>query len=79
MSVAAKYRAACRARSSAEFTAKIEIVLEEAYKSLFWLELLEEAGVIPAQRLAQLKQEASELTVVLTTIRKSSQKKKARL
>ncbi|GAA4442386.1 four helix bundle protein [Pontibacter saemangeumensis] len=75
-SVAANYRAACRARSSAEFVSKIGIVLEESDESLFWLEVLEEAGIVPAKRLTQLKQEANELTAILTTIRKSSQKKK---
>ena len=48
-SVAANYRAACRARSKAEFAAKIGIVLEEADESQFWLELLEEAGIVSAK------------------------------
>jgi four helix bundle protein len=39
-SVAANYRAACRARSSADFISKISIVVEEADETLFWLELL---------------------------------------
>ena len=71
-SVAANYRAACRARSKAEFVAKVGIALEEADESLFWLELLEESGIIAATKLANLKQEADELTAVLTTIRKSA-------
>ena len=78
-SVAANYRSACRARSTAEFAAKIGVVLEEADESLFWLELLEESGIVPAQRLAHLKQEATELTAILSSIRKSSTKKKATL
>ena len=49
-SVAANYRAACRARSSADFISKISIVLEETDETLFWLELLVEADVVnPAQ------------------------------
>jgi len=75
-SVAANYRAACRARSDAEFVAKIGIALEEADESLFWLELLEESGIITANRLASLKQEADELTAILVSIRKSSVRKK---
>lgn len=71
-SVAANYRAAGRARSKAEFVAKVGIALEEADESLFWLELLEESGIIAATKLANLKQEADELTAVLTTIRKSA-------
>ena len=78
-SVAANYRAACRARSAAEFAAKIGIMLEEADESLFWLEMLEESDIVPAQRLSHLKQEATELTAILSSIRKSSTKKKATL
>ncbi|MHC2990996.1 hypothetical protein OB13_05085 [Pontibacter sp. HJ8] len=73
-SVAANYRAACRARSNAEFVAKIGIALEEADESLFWIELLEESGIMATSRLASLKQEADELTAILVTIRKSSYK-----
>jgi four helix bundle protein len=74
-SVAANYRAACRARSQAEFIAKIGIALEEADESLFWIELLEESNTLPANRLAFLKKEADELTAILVTIRKSSARK----
>ena len=45
-SVAANYRAACRARSAADFISKISIVLEETDQTLFWLELLVDAGII---------------------------------
>ena len=74
-SVAANYRAACRARSNAEFVAKIGIALEEADESLFWIELLEESEILSASSLASLKQEANELTAILVTIRKSSHKR----
>src|SRR4051812_48805413 len=63
-SVAANYRAACRARSEAEFTAKMGTVVEEADESLFWLELLEEAGIVIPERLVLLKKEADELTAI---------------
>jgi four helix bundle protein len=76
MAVAANYRAACRARSDAEFVAKIGVVLEEADESLFWLEILEEAEIIVAHRLVDLKREADELTAILTKIRKSAAVKK---
>lgn len=49
-SVAANYRAVCRARSQAEFIARMGIVLEEADESVFWLELLGETGVISPER-----------------------------
>ena len=45
--VAANYRAACRGRSRAEFIAKLGVVIEEADETLFWCELLEEAGIVP--------------------------------
>ncbi|MBC5993693.1 four helix bundle protein [Pontibacter cellulosilyticus] len=75
ISVAANYRAACRARSKAEFAAKIGIALEEVDESLFWLEMLEEAGIVKSVLLTGLKQEADELTAILTTIRRNSARK----
>ncbi|GAB3536963.1 four helix bundle protein [Pontibacter brevis] len=75
-SVAANYRAACRARSGAEFVSKIGLVLEEADESHFWLELLEESDIVKAELLVNLKQEAAALTAILTTIRKSYQRRK---
>jgi four helix bundle protein len=45
-SVGANYRAAGRSRSSAEFSAKIGIVLEEADETVFWIECLIEAGIV---------------------------------
>jgi four helix bundle protein len=42
-SVAANYRAACRARSKPEFIAKLGTVEEEADESAFWLELIIES------------------------------------
>ena len=63
-SVGANYRAACRARSKSEFVAKLGIVLEEADETVFWLELLQESGIVNAQRLAPLLQEARELTSI---------------
>jgi len=53
-SVGANYRAACRARSAAEFRAKLGIVEEECDEAIYWLELLVEGGYVPAERLADL-------------------------
>jgi four helix bundle protein len=74
-SVCANYRAACRARSRAEFTAKLGIVLEEGDESLYWLELIRDAGILPEGKLALLLREADELTAIVATGRKSSLKK----
>ncbi len=70
--VASGYRAACRARSKADWIDKIGRVLEEADESLLWLELTEEAGVLPPRRLAAVKTEAGELTALFAAIHKSS-------
>lgn len=63
-SVAANYRAACRAKSPADFISKMGTVEEEADESLFWLEMIEDAKLIPANRLAGLKKEADELIAI---------------
>jgi four helix bundle protein len=49
-SVGANYRAACRAKSKADFIYKIEVVLEEADESLYWLEVSKDAGLIEKKR-----------------------------
>jgi len=53
-SVGANYRSACRGRSKADFIAKAGISLEEAGESLYWLELLQDAKLIPSERLKDL-------------------------
>jgi four helix bundle protein len=63
-SVAANYRAACRARSTADFIAKLGIVEEEAHETLSWLELLEESQLVPAAKLTAIKREADELLAI---------------
>ena len=70
--VASGYRAACPARSKADWTDKIGRVLEEIDESLLWLELTEEAGLLPGRRISALKQEATELTAIFAAIHKSS-------
>ena len=72
-SVAANYRAACRGRSKREFVAKLGIVIEEADESLFWLELIAESNLLPKERLADLTQEADELTAIFVASRKTAQ------
>lgn len=63
----ANYRAACRARSNPEFIAKMGIVEEEADESLFWMELLVEAGLVPENRLEVLMKEADELIAIIVS------------
>ena len=66
MSVGANYRAACRGRSKADFISKAGISLEEADECLYWMEMLEEAGIVPAGRMKELRKEADELVAILT-------------
>jgi len=63
-SVGANYRAACRARSRAEFISKLGVVLEEADETVFWLELLSEANVFGTEKLDGLTKEANELVSI---------------
>jgi len=65
-SVAANYRAACRARSRAEFIAKLGIVLEESDESLFWLELMVDSKLITHARAERLLIEGDQLTAIFT-------------
>lgn len=64
-SVGSNYRAACTARSKAEFTSKLQISLEEADESQYWLEVLNEAGYSGGPLHEELYMEAKELTAIL--------------
>jgi four helix bundle protein len=63
-SVAANYRAVCRARSPADFTSKLGLVLQEADETLFWLELLVDAGAVRRQQADALLDEANQLVSI---------------
>ena len=63
-SVGANYRAACRAKSTADMIAKLSIVEEEADETLYWLELLGDSGLIPESRLADLMKETDEIVAM---------------
>jgi len=71
-SVAANYRAVCRARSKPEFIAKIGVVVEESDESVFWLELLSETNTISAERIKSLLNEAHELTAIFTASQRTA-------
>jgi four helix bundle protein len=64
-SVGANYRAACRARTRAEFVAKMGIVEEEADESAYWMEILQESGLVRKDRLDGVKAEANELVAIM--------------
>lgn len=74
-SVAANYRAVCRARSKAEFIAKIGIVVEEADETVFWLELLIDTGIIAEEKLRDLLKEANELVAIFAASQKTARRR----
>ena len=59
----------------AEFTAKLGIVVEEADESVFWLELLTDAGIISQDRIEELKKEAAELTALFAAAQRTARGK----
>ena len=71
-SVGANYRAACRARSRAEFASKVGTVAEEADESLYWLELIHDGNSAPTRAVKPLLTEADELTAIFTSARRSA-------
>ncbi len=74
-SLGANYRAACRARSRAEFISKIGVVEEEADESAYWLEMLQEARVMSPSAMGRLLKEAEELTAIFTASRKTARQR----
>jgi four helix bundle protein len=70
--VAANYRAVNRARSRAEFIAKIGVVLEEADETVFWLEALVEAGVVKPAMLEPLLKEANERVAIFAASQRTA-------
>ena len=64
-SVGANYRAACRGRSSADVLSRLAVAEEEADETLYWLELLAKAEVVPMQRLTPLMKEVDEVVSML--------------
>lgn len=75
-SVGANYREGHRGRSKAEFIAKLGDSLRELEESAYWLELLEEASIFPAERLSELMDETNQLTAIFVTIIKKARESK---
>lgn len=73
-STGANYRAACRGRSTAEFSSKLSIVVEEADETVFWLELLSESKIIEKGKIQGLMNEYLEVTKILSHARKTIKK-----
>ena len=75
-SVGANYRAACRARSQAEFHSKLSIVVEEADESVFWMEILIESEIVKKEELTYLFDEANQILKIVSASRKTVAKNK---
>jgi four helix bundle protein len=75
-SVGANYRAACRAKSTADFIHKLSIVEEEADESMYWIELLVEANLVKLSLVESLLKECDEiLSIVVSSIKTSKEKR----
>lgn len=76
-SIAANYRAACRARSTADFISKLAIVEEEADETLFWLELINEMKILDDSVVIEsLMKENNEIIAIIVSSIKTSRKTK---
>ena len=71
-SVGANYRAACRAKSTADFVNKLKIVEEEGDESLFWMELLVESGIVSQRKLGELMKEGDEIVSIVVAALKTT-------
>ncbi|RXK54662.1 four helix bundle protein [Oleiharenicola lentus] len=76
-SVGANYRAACRAKSTADFVNKLKIVEEECDESIYWMELLVAAGSLSRARLAALLEESDELLSIFVSAIKTTRSSRA--
>ena len=76
-SVGANYRSACRARSSADFIAKLGIVEEEIDESIYWMELLVQSGMLKHEKMADSINEAQQLTAIIVASIKTAKRNKS--
>lgn len=77
-SVGANYRAACRAKSKADFIYKLEIVIEEADETQYWLEIVGESNLTKSESVKSLWSSYNEIVAILTAgvkTAKANQKK----
>ena len=71
-SVGANYRAACRSRTGPIFLHKLSIVVEEADETVYWLELIRDAGLVSPRRLASLMDEAEQILKIMSASLKTA-------
>jgi len=75
-SVAANYRAVCRARSKPEFIARIGVVVEEADETVLWLELQVDTDIVRESRMTNLLSEANELLAIFAASQYTARKRR---
>lgn len=78
-SLAANYRAVCRARSRAEFIAKLGVVVEETDETIFWLDLMAETNVVSRDQIDNLLKEAYELLAIFSASRRTAKSRHTKL
>lgn len=76
-SIGANYRAACRAKSTADMINKLKIVEEESDETEYWLELLVEAGFVPKNQIADIYKETDEILAMTIASIKTLRNRKA--
>ncbi len=77
-SVGANYRAACRARSPADFISKMGIVEEEADETIYWMELLIESGLVQKPDLTHLLDGANQILAMTVSSIKTAKRKRSK-
>ena len=76
-SIGAQYREACRAKSPADFISKMEGSLQELDETAYWMELLNESGIMPSDVLAPLQKENTELTAIFVASVRTAKRNRA--
>ena len=76
-SVGANYRAVCRAKSTADFINKLNIVEEEADESIFWMELLGELNTNILETVLNYRNEMNEILAIVVAAKKTSKQRLA--
>jgi four helix bundle protein len=71
-SMAANYRAVGRARSKAEFVAKLGVVVEEVDETVFWIEPLMDSGIVSPNKMQDMLNEANQLMLIFSASRRTA-------
>ena len=72
LSVGSNYRAVCRARSKAEFFAKLSVTVEEADEVLFWTEILRDSKIVHENKFSTFEAEGKEILAILSSARRNT-------